>query len=116
MMLIQKKSTLNEIMLAPKPTVWVYAHGELSRIISLTCQNNRTDDRKYPINPINHVNAVANIIIAYCDRTEIFPHMMGPISFAPFNMLRFSAVIKKRQDSVVATCGTDRPTRTLAGM
>src|SRR5207302_11468867 len=41
----QKNSTLNEIMVAPNPIVWVKAHGELSRMISLTCQNNRTDDR-----------------------------------------------------------------------
>jgi hypothetical protein len=36
---------LNVITLAANPMVWVKAHGELSRPISITCQNNRTDDR-----------------------------------------------------------------------
>src|SRR5207253_9118195 len=67
----QKNSTLKEIMFAPKPMVWVKAHGELSRMISFTCQNSRTDERIYPISPIIHVKDVASMMSAYCERTEI---------------------------------------------
>ena len=69
-----------------------------------------------PSSPIIQVNAVANIISAYCERAEILPHSIGPICLAPFIMTLFNANMKKRQESVVATCGTDSPTRTLAGM
>lgn len=113
---IQKNNTLNEMTFAANPIVWVYAQGELSRMTSLTCQNNLTDDRIYPINPIIHVKAVANMIRAYWDLAEIFPYRIGPISFAPFNMMRLIVVPINRQDNVPATCGIDSPIRTFAGM
>src|SRR5206468_3647208 len=113
---IQKNNTLNEIMFAPNPIVWVKAHGELSRMISLTCQNNRTDERIYPISPIIQVNEVASMIRAYCDLTEICPHAIGPVSLAPFNINALSVTPMNRHDSVEATCGTDSPTRTFAGI
>ena len=72
-------------------------------MISFTCQNSRTEERIYPINPIIQVKAVANMMSAYCDRTEILPHSIGPICFAPFIMTLLSANMKNRQDSVVAT-------------
>src|SRR5688500_7829949 len=103
MIVVQKNNTLKEIMLAAKPTVCVYAQGELSRMISLTCQNKRTEERIYPISPIIHVNAVASMMSAYCDRAEILPHSMGPICLAPFIMTLLSANMKNRQDKVVAT-------------
>src|SRR5207245_11606303 len=115
-MLNQKNSTLNEIMFAAKPTVWVYAQGELSRMISFTCQNNRTEERMYPIKPIIQVKAVASIINAYCDRTEIFPHSIAPICLAPFIIKPLSANMKKMQESGVANGGTDRRNSTFTGM
>src|SRR5690606_19309043 len=115
-MVSQNNRTLKEIIFAAKPMVWVYAQGELSLITSLTCQKRRTDERMYPIKAIIQVNSVASAIKAYCDRAGIFPHWIGPATFAPLSMARFKGIINRRQDNVVATWGTDRPIRTLAGM
>ena len=112
----QKNKTLKEITLAAKPMVCVYAHGELSRIISFTCQNNLTDDRIYPIKPIIQVKAVANMISAYCDLGAISPYLIGPISLAFFIIARLIALPINRHDNVPATCGTDKPIRTFAGI
>src|SRR5574341_147653 len=112
----QKINTLNDMTFAANPIVWVKAHGELSLNTSIACQNNRTEERIYPINAINQVNDTANAKSPYWERTEILPHSTGPVSFAPLIMALLRARPTKRQVRVPITCGTERPTRTFAGM
>jgi hypothetical protein len=103
-------------MFEANPIGWVNAQGELSLMISITCQNSRTEERTYPINPINQVKETARANIANCERFEIVPQRTGPVDLAPYIIATFIAVPTKRQVNVPATCGTERPTLTFAGM
>ena len=55
-------------------------------MISLTCQNRRTEERIYPMSPIIQVKAVASIMMAYWERTEIFPHSIGLLIYFAFSI------------------------------
>jgi len=63
---------------AAKPNSGVKAHGETSAITSLTCQDNRPEERMYPMRPMTHVKAPARPNKTTIPRTEIFPHCIGP--------------------------------------
>jgi len=85
-------------------------------MISFTCQYSRTGDLIESINAIIQVNSAASMINEYWERAFILSHSTALPYSAFFSMARLTGVIRNKQDRAVATCGTERPTRTLAGM